>query len=85
MPPNEKFHRFLFKRNKYLFSKFQEYISIEYRESKKTLILNMRFAPAMLKPKVPLLLQLRIEVLHQVLSKLFAPAFQLQNSFRIFF
>lgn len=44
-PQSEKFHRFLFKRNKYLSFKFQEYINVEYRENKKILILNMGFSP----------------------------------------
>ncbi len=45
MPQSGKFHLYLFKKNKYLFSKFGKYISVEYREGKKILILNMGFAP----------------------------------------
>lgn len=45
MPQSEKFHRFLFNADKYLYTRFQKYISIEYRDGKKVLVLNMGFAP----------------------------------------
>ena len=45
MPQSEKFHRFLFKKDRYLSSKFQQYLNVEYRDGSKILILNMGSAP----------------------------------------
>lgn len=45
MQQGGQFLNFLFRKDEYLFRKFHKCISIEYRDDKKILVLNVGFAP----------------------------------------